>query len=46
MIRDGFYALMENDDFIESITLGTNQVNRVKRRFDLAKQMIEEAINA
>jgi hypothetical protein len=45
-IREGFYALMDNDYFVESITLGTNQVNRVRCRFDLAKNMLKEAINA
>lgn len=45
-IRKGFYTLMRDYDFIESITLGTNQVNRVRQRFEIAKNMLDGAINA
>ena len=31
--KENFYPLIHDYEFIESITLGTNQVNRVKYRF-------------
>lgn len=43
-IRKKFYALMHNDDFLDSITLGTNQVNRVNYRFNEIKIMLEEVM--
>ncbi|MDR9865162.1 DUF262 domain-containing protein [Pseudomonas baetica] len=43
-LRSGFYNLMKNGIFRESISLGTNQVNRVHTRFQLAKTMLEEVL--
>jgi len=40
-IQEAFYSLMDDYDFQESITLGTNQVNRVFDRFDMSKEMLE-----
>ncbi|MEH8021514.1 DUF262 domain-containing protein [Rheinheimera metallidurans] len=42
LIREGFYELMTNYRFIDAITLGTNQVGRVKERFRLVQKMFEE----
>ena len=37
-----FYRLLEDTDFNDAITLGTNQANRVRRRFEMANQMFRE----
>jgi len=40
-IRDLFYDLMEEDDFLASISLGTNQKNKVRTRFAVMEEAIE-----
>ena len=40
--RNSFHSLLEDQLFIESITLGTNQVNRVKYRFTEAGELFKE----
>ena len=37
-----FYRLLDNPDFNDAITLGTNQANRVRRRFEMVNQMFRE----
>ena len=37
-----FYRLLEDVDFNDAITLGTNQANRVRSRFEMANQMFRE----
>lgn len=37
-----FYDLLDDADFNDAITLGTNQANRVKQRFEMANQMFRE----
>lgn len=44
-IRNALYDLFLNDDFIESITLGTNQVNRVRTRFNRVGSILMEVID-
>ncbi|MGV2841609.1 hypothetical protein ACE3G7_20815, partial [Vibrio cyclitrophicus] len=44
LIRQGFYKLMNNYRFNEAITLGTNQVGRVRDRFRLVQEMLEEIL--
>ncbi len=41
-LLSAFYRLLEDKDFNDAITLGTNQANRVKRRFELAGDMFRE----
>lgn len=41
-LRAAFSPLLKDHDFVESITLGTNQVNRVKYRFARTKAMFKE----
>ena len=41
-LLSGFYRLLEEIDFNDAITLGTNQANRVRRRFEMANQMFRE----
>ncbi|OGU80688.1 MAG: hypothetical protein A2W11_01240 [Ignavibacteria bacterium RBG_16_35_7] len=43
-IREGFYSLMNDEQFNNSITISTNSTSKVKYRFGKAKKMIEEAI--
>lgn len=43
--REAFYQLLKEDNFIESITLGTNQINRVRYRFHLANEMFQEVFD-
>lgn len=41
-LKDAFYKLLNNVHFTESITLGTNQMNRVRFRFAKTKTMFKE----
>ena len=41
-LRTAFSRLLEKPEFIESITLGTNQVNRVKERFSQTNVIFKE----
>lgn len=41
-LRDAIYELFKSDAFMESITLGTNQVNRVRYRFNATNQIFME----
>jgi len=43
-LRQGFYGLMSDSEFVESISLGTNQVNRVKKRFEKSSKMFKEVL--
>ena len=42
VLKSEFYQLLNEEGFIESITLGTNQVNRVRYRFHRADEMFKE----
>jgi hypothetical protein len=37
-----FYPLLDDDQFVEAISLGTNQVNRVTKRFAMVTDMLAE----
>lgn len=37
-----FYRLLEDEEFNNAITLGTNQANRVRQRFTMATMMLQE----
>ena len=41
-LQEGFYRLMEDDDFIAAITYGTNATRRVTDRFRMARDWFEE----
>jgi Protein of unknown function DUF262 len=43
-LKKEFYLLLQDDYFIESITLGTNQVNRVRYRFSQMTEMFKEVL--
>ena len=43
-LRDGFYSLLGDEEFVQSITYGTNDVKRVKRRFEMMQAMIASVI--
>ena len=43
-VLSGFYRLLDDDEFNNAITLGTNQTNRVKRRFEIAGDMFREVL--
>jgi len=44
-LREAFYQLLVDPIFIESITLGTNQVNRVKDRFNQTRKLFKEVFD-
>jgi hypothetical protein len=44
-VKNGFSDLMEDDRFIQSITIGTNDKRRVKFRFESVKNMLEEVFD-
>ena len=41
-LMSAFYRLLDDVEFNDAITLGTNQVIRVRRRFEMANQMLRE----
>lgn len=41
-----FYNLLEDEEFDDAISLGTNQTNKVKRRFEMTNEMIQEVFGA
>ena len=43
-LLSAFYRLLEDENFNDAITLGTNQAIRVRRRFEMANQMFREAL--
>ncbi len=45
LLKDAFYQLLDNEKFVESITLGTNQVNRVKERFLQTRNVFREVFD-
>ena len=45
-LRTTFYDLMDNDDFINSITYGTNGMKQVRHRFEVAGKMFKEVFDA
>lgn len=44
-LKDSFYELLDDDEFSASITLGTNQVNRVMVRFAKTNEMLQEVFD-
>ena len=44
-LLSSFYQLLENEDFNSAITLGTNQTNRVRQRFEMANKMFREVFS-
>ena len=44
-LLSAFYRLLKDPEFDDAITLGTNQTNRVKQRFEMANQMLHEVFN-
>ena len=44
-LKDSFYELLDDDEFSASITLGTNQVNRVMARFAKTNEMLQEVFD-
>jgi len=42
LFKKNFYEMLNENNFIESITLGTSQMNRVKYRFDRFGRLLEE----
>ena len=44
LVREAFYILLDDISFLESITLGTNQVNRVNYRFLAMNSALEEVL--
>lgn len=45
-LRSEFYSLMEDEEFIRSITYGPNDVRRVRHRFAAADAMFKEVFSA
>ena len=43
-LLEGFYHLLNDGDFNDSITLGTNQTNRVRLRFEMTNKMLREVL--
>ena len=45
-VREGLYRLLNNDEFVDSITRGPNSMNQVKCRFAMTKAMLEGVFGA
>jgi len=45
-IKAAFFSLIDNEDFIKSITYGTNAIDRVRHRFAAAEKMFQEVFGA
>ena len=45
-LRESFYRLLNVPDFEDAITYGTNQVKRVRQRFESAEEMFREVFGA
>ena len=45
-IRKVFYDLLENDDFFDAISYGTNGTHKVKLRFEKTKEKLRNILNA
>ena len=45
-IRKVFYDLLENDNFVDAITIGTNGTRKIKRRFKMTKEKLGNILNA
>ena len=45
-LRSEFFELMDNTDFIDSITYGTNDSSRVRHRFQVTGSMLREVFGA
>lgn len=45
-IKDGFYNLMKEEAFVDSITKSPNTPKQVKLRFQLSRKMFEEVLGA
>lgn len=45
-LQAAFYTLMADESFNEAISLGTNQVSRVRTRFELTNYMLREVLGA
>ncbi len=45
-LREGFHQLLEDDDFVYSISYSTNSVKQVTCRFKKAKEMFEDVLGA
>lgn len=45
-LLSAFYRLLDDVDFDDAITLGTNQVRRVRQRFEMTNEMFREVFGA
>ena len=45
-LRQAFFKLLEDSDFLDAITIGTNQTSKVTQRFKLADKMFREVFGA
>lgn len=46
VLKESFYRLLNDPDFEDAITYGTNQVKRVRQRFESAGKMFREVFGA
>ncbi len=43
-LREAFYPLLDDSDFIDAITFSPNSTNKVKTRFEMADKMFKEVL--
>ena len=44
-LRAAFYRLIVDSEFVNAVTYGTNDVRRVRHRFEAARTMFQEVFN-
>jgi hypothetical protein len=45
-LKSSFYALMDDEPFIRSITYGPNSANQVRHRFEVLQRTLAEVFDA
>jgi len=45
-VREGFYQLLEDENFADSITYGTSAVRQVRNRFAMTQAMLKDVLGA
>jgi hypothetical protein len=43
-LKTRYYEMLDDEDFVASISYGTNQVNRVQDRFSMMREMLSEVV--
>jgi hypothetical protein len=45
-LRTAFYSLMNDEEFVKAITIGSNHLKEVRYRFKVVESMLKEVFDA